>query len=118
MIMTGYFAVPSIRTRKSTPLRFFKTLADAALQLIARRHKRRHITALYRLDDRLLADIGVTRGDVMAALSVSHGEDPGMLLQRLTHERRANERANAAENRRGLRDAQLTATGHNHEREQ
>jgi uncharacterized protein YjiS (DUF1127 family) len=49
---------------------------------------RRAAWRLARLDDRLLADIGLTRGDVERALSLPFWEDPTRQLHRISWERR------------------------------
>lgn len=53
----------------------------------AHRH-RREVAQLRRIDDHLLADIGLTRQDVEAALSVPLGQDPSHRLIRARNERR------------------------------
>jgi uncharacterized protein YjiS (DUF1127 family) len=50
---------------------------------------RRDLAQLVDLDDRMLADIGVTRSDLHAAQSVPPWEDPTSLLQRRVDCRRA-----------------------------
>lgn len=61
---------------------------------------RRSINRLLKWDDRMLSDIGVTRGDVVSAVSGSITENPGMRLSRLASERRiANEQRLAAARR-------------------
>lgn len=113
MITTWNVAVPSVRTRKSLPLRLFQTLADLPARLTAHRLKHRQIKALYRMSDRQLTDIGLTRGDLTFALSLPLGSDPAQKLQQLTRERRASEQAMARENLRGL-EAARRAAGYNH----
>ena len=49
---------------------------------------RRSVNHLLEWDDRMLRDIGVTRGDVYAAVSGRITEDAGLRLSRLASERR------------------------------
>ena len=55
----------------------------------ARRH-RREVTVLAGLDNRMLADIGVTRADLRDAFSEPFWEDPTDLLRERVNERRVN----------------------------
>ena len=61
-----------------------------------RRH-RRAVRDLLHFDDHALADIGLTRGDVVAALGGPLREDPSTRLRILAVERRASRRAQARE---------------------
>jgi uncharacterized protein YjiS (DUF1127 family) len=58
---------------------------------------RRSVKRLLEWDSRMLQDIGVTRGDVVAAMSGSIKEDPGYRLSVLAVERRAASRAASQE---------------------
>jgi uncharacterized protein YjiS (DUF1127 family) len=58
---------------------------------------RRSVKQLLEWDSRMLQDIGVTRGDVVAAMSGSIKEDPAYRLSVLAVERRAASRAVAQE---------------------
>jgi uncharacterized protein YjiS (DUF1127 family) len=58
---------------------------------------RRRLMPLLELDDHMLRDIGVTRHDVAAALSLPAAEDPSPRLVALSRERQAARRARAAE---------------------
>lgn len=53
---------------------------------------RTQVAPLAQLDERMLADIGLTPSDVRSALAAPFGEDPSMTLQRLAHERRVARR--------------------------
>ena len=53
---------------------------------------RRDATILTGLDDRMLADIGLTRGDVRDAYSEPVWRDPTAILVSRAHERRINRR--------------------------
>lgn len=112
MITTWNIAVPTLRPRKSMPLRLLQTLAALPARLIAHRLKHRQIAALYRMSDSRLTDIGLTRGDLTIALSMRLGDDPTQTLQQLTQERRAAERAMARENLCGLEAARRSAGHH------
>src|ERR1700741_5204504 len=59
------------------------------LQLIK---NRRDAAALAGFDDRMLADIGLTRGDVRDAYSEPVWRDPTAILVSRSHERRINRR--------------------------
>lgn len=58
----------------------------------AYRH-RRVVRELLAFDDHMLADIGLRRGDVTAALALPLGSDPSTRLRILSVERRAGTRA-------------------------
>ena len=58
---------------------------------------RRMVTNMLELDDRLLADIGLTRGDVAASLASPGIQDPSARLAGFAHERRHAIRAGARE---------------------
>lgn len=62
----------------------------------ARRH-RRDVGRLLHLDDVALADIGLVRGDVFAALAGSPFDDPSSRLRIIAVERRAARRAQVRE---------------------
>jgi uncharacterized protein YjiS (DUF1127 family) len=52
-------------------------------------NNRRKVRSLVELDDHILSDLGLTRGDVAAALDVPFVHDPSLELQRLAlHNRR------------------------------
>lgn len=58
---------------------------------------RRMMTKLVTLDDHMLKDIGLTRGDVRLASALPYSDDPTARLRVLSVERRASERAWARE---------------------
>lgn len=58
---------------------------------------RRAVRELWRLDDHMLRDIGLTRGDVAAALALPLDKDPSTRLRILAVERRAAHRAQRRE---------------------
>lgn len=55
-------------------------------------NNRRDAVMLARLDDRMLADIGLTRGDVRDAFAEPVWRDPTAILVSRAHERRINRR--------------------------
>jgi uncharacterized protein YjiS (DUF1127 family) len=61
----------------------------AALQLVK---NRRDATILAGMDEHMLADIGLTRGDVRDAFSEPLWRDPTAILVSRSHERRVNRR--------------------------
>jgi uncharacterized protein YjiS (DUF1127 family) len=62
---------------------------------------RRSVAKLLEWDERMLRDIGLTRGDVCAVMALPAGQDPSYRLNELSGERRAALRADARE-RAGL----------------
>lgn len=58
---------------------------------------RRAVKEVWRLDDHMLRDIGLTRGDVASALATPYGRDPSTRLRILAVERRAGHRAQRRE---------------------
>lgn len=68
-------------------------------QWIAAEIDRRRTLQLLGSDARLLADIGITRADVQAAVMSAAGEKASNHLARLRTERRSAERAQARESR-------------------
>lgn len=69
-------------------------LAAAAARTASRLWKawrnRRQVVMLVEADDRMLADIGLTRSDLNSALSSPVSEDPSFYLARARHERLRN----------------------------
>ncbi len=74
---------------------------------------RRSINQLLKWDDRMLGDIGITRGDVVSSLSGSITEHPGLRLSRLANERRT---AALAARRRHIGSSAYAPTGLGFER--
>ena len=72
-------------------------MTDLFLRLRDAIHNRRSVKQLIDWDDRMLGDIGLTRGDVVSAMSGTVGDDPGRRLSFLASERRRAERATARE---------------------
>jgi uncharacterized protein YjiS (DUF1127 family) len=58
---------------------------------------RRAVNQLLEWDSRMLADIGLTEGDVRSALAARSAEDPSCHLNALSHERKSARRARAHE---------------------
>ncbi|WP_181702797.1 DUF1127 domain-containing protein [Chthonobacter albigriseus] len=69
--------------------------------LVAAEIDRRRTMALLELDDRMLTDMGVTRGDIHGALTSAPGEKPSSLLAEVRLGRRTAERAQGREARAG-----------------
>jgi uncharacterized protein YjiS (DUF1127 family) len=68
------------------------SLVVRARQLALLVKNRRDATMLSGLDDRMLADIGLTRGDLRDAYSEPVWSDPTAILVSRAHERRVNRR--------------------------
>jgi uncharacterized protein YjiS (DUF1127 family) len=58
---------------------------------------RRSVAKLLEWDERMLRDIGLTRGDVCSVMALPSGQDPSYRLTELSNERRAALRADARE---------------------
>lgn len=56
-------------------------ILSAARQALRSWHVRRQVASLAEFDDHMLADIGLSRGDVREALELPFGHDPGRELQ-------------------------------------
>jgi len=98
------------RSTRTAPFRAVIAAVIGPVVCFARAWKsRREMAKLLEWDSRMLADIGVTEGDVRSALAVSGDEDPSLRLSLLAIERRAAARAHALD-RRGLA-ADLRARG-------
>jgi uncharacterized protein YjiS (DUF1127 family) len=95
---------------KLTPFALFDTLAGAFANGVAvfvrgwtaHRH-RRVVREMLAFDDHMLADIGLRRGDVTAALAMPTLSDPSTRLRILAVERRAGSRAMRREAVAGFR---------------
>jgi len=98
------------RSARTAPFRAVVAAVVNPVVCFARAWKnRREMSKLLEWDGRMLADIGVTEGDVRSALAVPADEDPSLRLTLLAIERRAAARAHALD-RRGLA-ADLKARG-------
>ena len=77
----------------AAPVRTMVALAEVAFvrvrQLVRAIRHRRDVEALARFDDRMLADIGLTRSDLRYALGEPFWRDPGRVLNARAGERRA-----------------------------
>lgn len=82
--MAHIVSTPVLSSGKPVHLRL---LASAGRLWRAWRNRRSVETLLY-ADDRMLADIGVTRSDVLGALSAPLHDDPSTILVRARHDRR------------------------------
>lgn len=85
---SGFFAALAAATA---------TVARAVINLWRALMHRRTVLEMASFDDRMLSDIGLTRGDVHAALSLPMDSDPSARLRILAVERRAGNRALARE---------------------
>ena len=90
-------AIISLTISAAAPLgRVFSLLAGRARralkQLAEKVKSRRDAMRLAELDDRMLADIGLSRGDLRDAFALPPWRDPGGLLARGVAERRGSRR--------------------------
>ena len=67
------------------------------------------VLKMWEFDDRMLSDIGITRGDIGAALASDLTSDPTMRLRIMAVERRAGIRAQARERVEANRLAEIEA---------
>ncbi len=84
----------------SATLRLQSILAVSAARVAAvwrAAKNRRQVGNLLGWDDRMLADIGLTQGDIRSALAAPLSEDPSQQLQLRSSERRNAVRASARE---------------------
>jgi uncharacterized protein YjiS (DUF1127 family) len=97
--------IPSMSSSKSPIVPVLATAASTAVNAAvafvratwkARRH-RRAVGNLVDFDDHMLRDIGLTRGDVAAALAGPAFDDPSTRLRIFAVERRAGRRAQVRE---------------------
>lgn len=72
---------------------------------------RKQVVELLEFDDRMLADIGLMRGDVTSALASPLDVDPSTRLRVFAVERRAGMRAAARERIVGFADIEAAARG-------
>lgn len=97
------------RSASHGALRRAGELVYAALSVlagaVAREVDRRRTMRLLECEDRMLADIGITRGDVYASLLTSAGEKASEHLSQTRWSRREAERAQARESRSAARSA-------------
>jgi uncharacterized protein YjiS (DUF1127 family) len=75
------------------------------------RRNRRQVADLLEFDDRMLADIGLVRGDVTSALASPADMDPSTRLRIFAVERRAGMRAQALERLDMLAGAERAVRG-------
>lgn len=76
-----------------------KVMAHAARRFVQALRRRADVTILAGFDDRMLADIGLTRSDVRDAFSEPLWRDPSMLLAQRAAERRASRMLRATASR-------------------
>ena len=86
-------------TELTTPAQGLRTFAEAAFARVAAawtaHRNRRSVNQLLDWDSRMLADIGLTEGDVRSALASRFAEDPSYQLKAFCGERKAAVRAQA-----------------------
>ena len=82
-----------------TFLRLLVTGLSRGFTLWQAYRNRRAVAHLLAFDDHMLRDIGVTRGDVHAAMAAPISDDPSHYLAGFAHERRAAFRGHAREER-------------------
>jgi uncharacterized protein YjiS (DUF1127 family) len=94
--------IMSIYADTQTPSHFARLVnvvagivADRARLVLQTLKNRRDATTLAGLDERMLSDIGLTRGDVRDAFSEPVWRDPTAILVSRVHERRINRRRGA-----------------------
>ena len=90
-------AITALTVSAATPvaraLAIVAARTSRALKQLAEKVKNRHdAMRLAELDDRMLADIGLTRGDLRDAYSEPVWRDPTAILVSRAHERRINRR--------------------------
>lgn len=98
---------------QTTLTRTYGTFAIAAVRgavarvkaLVRAWQNRRDVHALLEFDDRMLADIGLTRTDVTSALASPPDVDPSRRLRVMAVERRAAQRAQARERMTEIADS-------------
>lgn len=76
---------------------FFEAAFARIAGVVRAARNRRSVSKLLEWDERMLRDIGLTPGDVQAALSLKASQDPSQKLDALSAERRAAIRAEARE---------------------
>ena len=104
MFMTTYDVRRSVSVLLGEAARTTLRLAGSLATALVRAHRaRRALRSLAAQEDYMLRDIGVTRGDLNAALSAPGTQDPSSVLARLAGERQQAERSRrraVARNRR------------------
>ncbi|MBN8996804.1 MAG: DUF1127 domain-containing protein [Rhizobiales bacterium] len=76
---------------------FLEAAFGRAVGIVRAARNRRSVAKLLEWDERMLRDIGLTPGDVHAAMALRVSEDPSRKLDALSAERRAAIRAEARE---------------------
>ena len=82
-------AASFIAGQQSVTAGFLPTVTDQVARLYRTWKNRRQIVHLTEFDDHVLADIGLTRGDIDAALSQPFSQDPSLQLQQIAQRNRS-----------------------------
>jgi uncharacterized protein YjiS (DUF1127 family) len=82
-------AASFIASQQSVTAGLLSSLTSTAVRFYRNWRNRRQVVLLTDLDDHVLDDIGVTRGDVEAALLQPFSHDPSLQLQRIALRNRA-----------------------------
>jgi uncharacterized protein YjiS (DUF1127 family) len=82
----------------------------AAWRLVVAVRRRRQLSRLADHDDRMLADIGLTRSDVHDACSEPLWRDPTSMLSRRVNRRHANSQSSTQNNANGVKRRSAPST--------
>jgi uncharacterized protein YjiS (DUF1127 family) len=89
------------QTHIASPAQGVRNFVEASVARLAgmwtAAKNRRAVNQLLAWDSRMLADIGLTEGDVRGALAGRVAEDPSLQLSAFSHERKSAARARARE---------------------
>lgn len=103
--MSAFASTPSLARRlAASAARGTRAVAEGTVRYVRAYLNRRVAIGMMDLDERMLKDIGLTRGDVHAAIVGPADVDPTVRLRILAVERRAGSRAVARERLAGERE--------------
>ena len=88
--------MPAITSLSISLVALGSAIAARAAQIVRAAKNRHAARMLAKLDDRMLADIGLTRSDLRDAYAVSPWQDPTDMLARRAAERRGSRRRRTA----------------------
>ena len=83
-------AASFIARQESVAPSLLSSLADSVSRFYRAWQARRKLVHMTDLDDHILDDIGVKRGDIRAVLDLPYSYDPGLELQRIAQRNRTN----------------------------